>query len=855
MDHLKLPRLLLFALLSATLAFAQNGDKPGEDQPPPPPTLKIPPAPPLSPAEALRSFKLQPGFRIQLVASEPMVQSPVAIAFDPDGRIWVLEMRGFMPNVDGIGEDKPLGRISVLEDTDGDGAMDKSHVFLDGLVMPRAMALVKGGLLVAEPPNLFFCKDTDGDGKCDEKTVVATDYGSQANPEHTSNSLTLALDNWIYSANHTSRLREFDGEWRKETTVFRGQWGLTQDNFGRLFYNSNSDQLRYDLVPSAYLARNWNLRSPSGLNIQTAKDQAVWPIRVNPGVNRGYQKGQLRADGTLATYTGACGPCIYRGDNFPEEFQGSAFLCEPTGNLVRCNRLAESEGTITATNAFLQSEFLASTDERFRPVNLFNGPDGALYVVDIYRGVLQHRIYLTSYLRKQSLSRGLDKPTDLGRIYRVVNEARPLTKAPALSKARSEELVKALASPKGWVRDTAQRLLTERGDPKAAPLLAQMASSGGNDLAQLHGLWTLEGLRQLEEKTILSALSASNPKVQASAIRLAEPFLKTGKSPELLAKVLSLQSSRHFDVRLQLALSLGELRDAESERALLKLLREEGANPYVRDAVISGLSGRELDFLGKIAKETSGNGNAQGETAVMATLAKCVATEAKSDRVAELLQIAASIPPGGEFRQAAILDGIVSTVPPAPKGKPDQKPKPLRLAKAPGGFEALQKGANPALRSRLERLDSFLVWPGKPGVAPEAEVKPLSAAQKERFEAGKELYVVTCGACHQPHGLGQEGLAPPLVDSDWATGSEKRITRIVLQGVRGPINVKGRVYEMEMPQLGILEDEQISQLLTYVRREWGHTASPIDPDFVAKTRMETSKREEAWTEKELLAIP
>src|SRR3954469_11206636 len=336
---------LLAGLFFVPVAFAQNGDKGETNQPLRVAREKIPLSPPLNPQEALKTFKVPAGFRIELVASEPLIEMPVAIAFDPDGRIYVLEMRGFMPNPQAIGEKEPVGRVSILEDTDGDGRMDKRTSFLEGLVMARAITLVRGGVLVAEPPHLWFCRDKDGDGKGDEKIEVATDYGSQSNPEHTANGLLWAMDNWIYSANYGFRFRNTDGKWQKDATTVRGQWGITQDDFGRLFHNSNSDQLRGDLVPSHYVKKRASGTKLKGLNEQIAKDQSTYPIRVNPGVNRGYQVKQLRTNGTLATFTAACGPVIYRGDNFPPEYEGNAFVCEPSGNLVKRSILSEKDGT------------------------------------------------------------------------------------------------------------------------------------------------------------------------------------------------------------------------------------------------------------------------------------------------------------------------------------------------------------------------------------------------------------------------------------------------------------------------------------------------------------------------------
>lgn len=717
--------------------FGQQGDHGSTNQPVRVPRDRIPPAPALAPAEALKTFRMPAGFHLELVASEPLVEMPVALAFDPGGRIFVLEMRGFMPNVDAIGEKEPVGRVSILEDTNGDGRMDKRTTFLDGLVMPRAVGLAGGGVLVAEPPHLWYCRDMDGDGKCDTKVEVTGDYGSQSNPEHTANGLVWAMDNWLYSANYVFRFRQSGGNWIKEATLNRGQWGISQDDFGRLFFNANSDQLRADLIPSHYL----NKRKPGtklvGLNERIAKDQATFPIRVNPGVNRGYEPKQLRADGTLATFTAACGPVIYRGDLYPKEFRGNAFVCEPSGNFVRRNILTEQDGFITARNAYTNAEFLASTDERFRPVNLYTGPDGALYVVDMYHGIIQHRIYVTSYLRKQIQDRALEQPQNLGRIYRVVHDGERPHRAPALGKATSGELVQTLMHPNGWWRDTAQRLLVERKDPSAIAPLKIMAHSGTDPIHRLHALWTLEGMGQLDSTTIASALEDPQPKLRAAALRLAEPMLKgaNGEKDLLRAKALGLAHDKSAEVQAQLALTLGDLPSAPEAKNVLSQL---SASPFA-------------------------------------------------------------------LPRAAAKFGLTSQDPPPAKTVVAQSP-------------------------------------------------PLTADEQKRFAAGKAVYEATCLACHQPHGMGLEGLAPPLVGSEWILGPEKRLVRIVMHGVRGPIRVKKQTFELDMPALGVLEDEQIADVLTYVRREWGHSATTVPTSTVKKIREETAKREDAWTEADLLRI-
>ncbi|MEO6183182.1 MAG: c-type cytochrome, partial [Verrucomicrobiota bacterium] len=818
----------------------------------PVPPEKIPPAPVLTPEQALKSFKIVPGFRIELVASEPLVHDPVAITFAPDGKIWVVEMSGFMPDADGKGEDQPVGKIAVLEDTDSDGKMDKRTVFLDGLVMARALALVKGGLLVAEPPRLWFCQDTDGDGKSDSKVEVAKDYGDQKNPEHTANGLMTALDNWIYSADHTTRFRNVDGEWQREPTVFRGQWGISQDNYGRLVYNSNSDQFRIDLVPSAYLRRNPNVRTPMGLNVDPIKNQITWPIRVTPGVNRGYREGILRQDGTLEKFTAACGPLIYRGDNFPDEFQGNAFVCEPSANLVKRNILQEKNGIMTGRHAYTNMEFLASTDERFRPVNLNNGPDGALYLTDLYRGILQHRIYLTSYLRAQSESRGLQAPTGLGRIYRIVAEGKTL-KPVKLAKATSAELVENLSNPNGWVRDTAQRLLVERNEAKTIALLQAKAVSDKSSLGRIHALWTLDGIGQMDKKTLLAALADKDAKVRTVAIRLSEPFLKNSDASEFVAFFTTLtKSDTQPDVQLQLAFTLGEIVDPKAEEGMMTIARNSGENPVIRDALLSGLYRREVEILEKVLSDKSWSEPKPGRGAFLSGLATCILYERKTNRVDRIFQLAAAAP---LWQQVALLDGMLASAPGQTKSKIPVRKKPIFFASEPNGFAALVKKQTPEITDRLKKISGLVTWPGQPGYVAPPKVAPLTAEEEKRFAIGRDLFAASCAACHQLTGLGMEGLAPPLADSEWVLGEPERLTRIILHGVRGKIGVIGRNYDMEMPSLNVFNDEQIAAVLTYIRREWEHGSSPVDVVAVKKVRDATVNRNEAWTEAELLKIP
>jgi glucose/arabinose dehydrogenase/mono/diheme cytochrome c family protein len=724
-------RLLFFILLFFPSCFllAQSGDKKGEQQVSRVPREKIPPAPALTATEALKTFTLQDGFRMELVASEPMVEDPVAITFDLQGRLWVVEMRGFMPNLDGAGEREPSGRVSILEDTDHDGRMDKRTIFLDGLILPRALAIVRDGVLIAEPPKLWFCRDTNGDGKADEKTEVANDYGDPKNPEHCANGLLVARDNYIYSLYHTWRYRWMDGKWMREFTPNRTQWGLAQDDFGRFFYTSNSDHLRGDMTASHYLVGKLPGTKLPGIAFKVATNQTVWPGRVNPGVNRGYQADALKEDGRLNKFTAACGTTIYRGDLFPKRFYGNAFVCEPAANLIRRSVLTERDGIVTSRNAYAEKEFLTSTDERFRPVTLANGPDGALYVVDMYKGVLQHRIYVTSYLRHQIEERGLDNPIHMGRIYRIMPPNGKAAAPPDLAAASSAALVKCLSHANGWQRDTAQRLLVERKDTSSIPALMDILKASDSSIARLHALWTLEGMGVADAEVVNIALSDRDPKIRAAAIRIAE------SKPTARPAVLKLLSDSAPDVQIQLALTLG-LPDFTDQKAALKTIETKASCGLARELATFSLGGGEP----KMAKRKTG----------------------------------------------------------------------------------------PAI--------------------------PLTAEQRKLLEVGKGVYEATCLACHQGHGLGQEGLAPPLVDSEWVSGSPERLARIVIQGLRGPIRVKKQQYELDMPSLGVLDDEQIAGAITYVRRSWGHGFSPVDAAFVKRVREATKSREDAWTEAELLKL-
>ncbi len=797
--------MIAIALIVLASMAAQGGDKKGELQPPLPPHIKIPPAPVVPPGEALQTFKVAPGFRMELVASEPLVFEPVAMAFDADGRLWVVEMRSYMLDVDGKGETQPMSSIAVLEDTDGDGRYDKRTVFLDKLVVPRAISIVGDGILIAEPPNVWHCRSTTGNLVCDQKTLVTATYCTRATIEHTANGLMAAIDNWIYSANSTLRFRRDGDKWIIGTTRTRGQWGITQDDLGRLFYNANPEILRGDLLP-CYSAMAHSGKGP-GVNVLISKDQSVWPARVNTGVNRGYQKGILREDGRLASCTAACGPVIYRGDNFPPEFRGNAFVCDPGANLVTRRILKEEGGTLTAVNPHAKSvDFIASTDERFRPVNLYTGPDGCLYVIDLYRGIIEHRPYMTTYLRNQILSRGLDKGLGLGRIYRVVSDSKPPGPAPRLSKASPVELVRALSHPNGWWRDTAQRLLVERKDASSIEDLKKLAAAEGDPIPRLHAIFSLEGIGRLDPPMLASLINDKNPKIAAAALAI-----KEGAGP------------------------------------VAALLPIATANATLKDADFASIAGRELDFIERIMAMEAWEKEQPDRDALLRKLAAKVMAEAKPDRVADLLELAACQATAAQWRRGALVAGMA-------EGRPKQE---IALPERSGPLVKLTFAEDERVRGQAREILAGITWPDKAAREPEPpKAAPLTTEELARWERGRKQFTVSCAVCHSRSGLGEEGKGPPLVDSEWVTGSEQRLARIVLNGLHGPIRVNGKLYSgAEMPAVLTMTSDEIAEALTYIRREWGHQAPPVEPATVRKIRAAVDDREEPWTMKELLEIP
>lgn len=818
-------------------------------------TLDEGPSPAKTPAEELTTFQLEPGMTIQLVAAEPMVQDPVTMSFDENGRLWVVEMRGFMSDINGDEEDKRIGRVSVLEDTNGDGQMDVSNVYLDSLIMPRALALVPGGALVAENGALWLTQDLNGDLKADSKTLVDAHYADKGLPEHAPNGLWRGMDNWYYNAKSRVRYRLTGGkpmsanQWQRDSTEFRGQWGISHDDKGHLFYNYNWSQLHADLVPPNYLSRNKNHKATTGIDHGLTVDRRVYPIRPNPAVNRGYIPGTLDKEGRLLEFTAACSPLVYRGTAFPASYSGNVFVCEPAGNLIKRNVVEEKGLLLSAHDPHPGREFLASTDERFRPVHMTTGPDGALYVADMYRGLIQHKAYVTPYLKEQTLARDLVAPVHLGRIWRIVPENWKAQKAAKLSDAPANELVALLSSPDGWHRDMAQRLLVERNDGHIAPALTNVVVQGTNELGRFHALWTLEGLKQTKPDVLFGLLTDPSALISSTALRLLESYAKTDKvvRAKLGQRLLDHWEKAPLEQLLQMALTAGALDPSAGQPLLAGIVGRYGESALIRDAALSSLQGQEFTFLQRLMGAPDWKKDEPAREIFLEMLATSVI---RNRNPQELTTLLAALDAGKgplDWQQKAVVNGLSI-------GGSGSNMKPIRLASAPALLTHSTAKVEP---SRRDALASSFEWPGH-SVAKNRMMKKslLSDEDQKLFASGRQLYLNTCSGCHGTDGAGLARFAPPLAGSEWVTGDEKRLALIVLQGMEGPIEINKRVYDAPeilpvMPSHSTVDDGAITAILTYIRNEWGNNAGPMGRRTVGMTRVTSQGRVVPWTAKEL----
>ncbi len=631
--------------------------------------------PPYSPAESLKTVQLEPGFRIEPFVTEPAIASPVAMEFDERGRLFVVEMPGYPLDT------RPTGRVKLLEDRDHDGRYEHVTVFADGLVLPTGVMRWKNGILVTAAPDVWYFEDTDGDGRADVRKRVLTGFAF-TNPQHTVNGPVYGLDNWIYLAHegpaeaivfkdkfgdrgsgirfpdrnevasvdpngHGIRFRPDRAE--LETLAGRSQFGHAFDEWGHYFTLDNSNHARHEVIAARYLKRNPDLALRSAM--QDASDHGsaatVYAITRHAEFEMLSEPGQ---------FTSACSLTFVPGGPLAAALGRSSLVAEPAQNLVHRDVWSPSGSTFVARRAQDGREFLAAGDAWFRPVNFTAGPDGALYLVDYYRQIIEHPEWGVAHHHHDSpeLYRGSDR----GRIYRITAEAQGPAAPPARwpGDATTDELVALLAHPNLWWRRTAQRLLVDRQPTEGPALLLRLFHESPSAVGRVHALWTLEGLGKLEPAVVLKALADPEPGVRENAIRLAEPFLP-GEG-RLVERLLAMAGDPDARVRFQLLCTLGGLDSAAARAARDRLLFAGIEDEWMQVAALSASSDQAVAYLdralapgtGLIAREGPGG------AAFLRQASGVVGARRRPAEIGRLVDRAAAA--GADWWRAAVLEGL-----------------------------------------------------------------------------------------------------------------------------------------------------------------------------------------------------
>lgn len=557
--------------------------------------------PGVEPPDASATLAVQNGFKLKQVASEPLLSDPVDACFDASGNLYVAEMHGYPFSFEPRqrqpqgGGKKDAGIIRLLEDTNDDGVFDKSHVFADQISWVTSVCCYDGGVFVLAPDKMYYFKDTDGDHQADIRNTIFTGFGRQ-NVQGLANNLKWGLDHRIYGsvgsngADLTQDDKPFLDLGRRdfayapvvnELEPLSGgvQFGNSMDDWGHRFVCSNSDHIRHVLFPLRYLARNPSLSTSSNVR-SVAKEGGAAPVfRTSPAEPWRIVRTRRRAADPkynkrlpatelvpIGFFTSAVSVTIYRGDAFPEEYQGNVFIGDVGGNLIHRKKLVPNNSSFIAERADEGVEFITSTDTWFRPTNFINAPDGSLYILDMYRETIEHPISIPEDIKAYL---DLESGDKRGRIWRLEPPKFNHRTTPNLAEYTTEQLVPLLNHNNAWHRETAHRLIWERQEMSIAPLLKQQLRNSSNPLGRLHTLWSLEGLEKLSQQDLLVGLQDSNPEVAAAAIRIAEP--RAVEDDQLQKLVIESVNVSAYPVLEQLVLSLGEWNSSVAAAKLLDL--------------------------------------------------------------------------------------------------------------------------------------------------------------------------------------------------------------------------------------------------------------------------------------------
>ncbi len=565
------------------------------------------PAAAAGPEEVLSTFVLHPEFQIELVASEPLVFDPVDMEFDESGRAFVLEMPGYpFPDVP--------GRVVVLEDADEDGAYDKRTVYAEGFPVAVSILPYRGGLLVASPPDLVFVRDTDGDNIADQRETMLSGFAAE-NTQHNFNGLNHGLDNWIYAASggndgnvfwpenpedvYPLQRKDFRFDLIAKRIEFIGRssggFECTFDDWGRFFGTHNLRPISQIVFPHRYI---------EGLPLPSSGTLATLPGYEDNGLVRifpiGIQETRVNQARQAGYFSGACGITYYGGAAFPRGFAGNLFVCDAVLNLVHRAVLAGDGAAYRASRARERVEFLASTDRGFRPVNITVGPDGAMYLLDMHRVVIEHPEWIPDEIEA---TLDLDAGKSQGRIYRISPKGGLPWTTPRFSRTNIPAAVGRLAHPNKWWRDTAQRLLVQWQDRRAVAPLLELLRGSDDPKARLHALWTLEGLDALSASELLRSFRDEHPAVREHALLLAEQH-PGGEA--LLAGLAALAGDPAPRVRMQAALSLGALPAVSQktvQNAILTIARRGLDGPWIRMALLSAAQRDPLPSFSAVLRE------------------------------------------------------------------------------------------------------------------------------------------------------------------------------------------------------------------------------------------------------------
>lgn len=597
--------LRIFALLAATgpaplTTFAYKKVLP-------PANVALPA--PRSPQDSLAAIKVAAGYEVELVAAEPMVLDPIDFAWGADGRLWVVEMADYPKGLDGKGQ--PGGRIRVLESTRGDGRFDRATLFADGLKSPTAVMPWRGGVLVVSVPNILFLEDTNGDGRADRTSELFRGLGL-GNEQHLVNGLQWSLDGWLHMANGDSGAKVLSVKTGRTVDVGRrdfriepdgggvevltgqSQFGRSRDDWGNWFGCNNSNPLWHYALEEHYLRRNAHLVPPN----------AVVSVGANAGAARIFPVSTTLARFNdphgFNHFTSACGAAIYRDDWLGPEVAGNIFVCEPVHNLVHRERVRPVGASFVGERAQGEegAEFFASADNWSRFTAARAGPDGALYIADMYRLVIEHPEWIPE--EWQQVLGDLRAGADKGRIYRVWKKGAALRAVPRLDRADAAGLVAALENPSGIVRDLAQQQLAWRGEKNAAPALARLAVIATRPESRAQALWALRGIGELKPDLVARALADAHPGVRRQALRLSEEFPASPR--DLLPFVVATASDSDAGVRQQAGYSLGAWSQPEAGEALARLLRGE-QDRFVKAAALSSALPHAATLMAALQRE------------------------------------------------------------------------------------------------------------------------------------------------------------------------------------------------------------------------------------------------------------